>query len=65
MISSKYQKVTFGILAFLGAGYFLGFSQVNVPFPFLKAYAAMIPMQVAALVYVAWVIRKRSLNIEK
>lgn len=62
MISSKYQKLSYAILSFLGAGYFLAFSQVNTPFPFLKIYAAMIPVQLVALMYVAWVIRKRNLE---
>ena len=62
MIPSKYQKLTYGILVLCGAGYFLGFSQLNVPFPFLKAYAAMIPIQVAALIYVVLLIRSRNLD---
>jgi hypothetical protein len=62
MISSKYQKIGYTLLACLGAGYFLAFSQIDTPFPFLKIYAAMIPAQLGALIYVAWVIRKRNLD---
>lgn len=65
MRSPKISKLTYGLLALCGAIYFLGFSQVDVPFPFLKVYVTMIPIQLAAFIYVGWVIRRRQLDAEK
>ncbi len=62
MLLSKYQKLSYTLLALLGAGYFLAFSQIDTPFPFLKIYAAMVPVQLAALIYVMWVLRKRNIR---
>ncbi|HEY9621157.1 MAG TPA: hypothetical protein V6C78_12345 [Crinalium sp.] len=50
----KHKKTAvIALFAIIGAGYFSTFSQLDINF-FLKGYIAVIPLQVAALLYVLY-----------
>lgn len=51
MLGLKQNKLIMALLlAALGTGYFSGFSQVELIAP-LKGYVAIVPLQIAALIY--------------
>lgn len=54
MLTLKRKKLAFTLFCVLaGLGYFTAMSSVEINF-FLKGYVAIVPLQVAALVYVAY-----------
>lgn len=60
--SIPYKKAFYIALSLAGVAYFAAFSQLEVSVPFLKAYAAGVPIQMAALIYVVLSIRSRNLR---
>ncbi|MCM1983802.1 hypothetical protein [Lyngbya confervoides] len=45
-------------LALAGTAYFTSFEQLNVPMDWMRAYAALIPIQFGILFYLLWQSRK-------
>lgn len=50
MLSVKHQKLTLVFFLLVGVGYFSAMSNLEINY-FLKSLIAIIPMQVAALIY--------------
>ncbi|MGB3495730.1 MAG: hypothetical protein WBA57_23575 [Elainellaceae cyanobacterium] len=61
-IATRYKRGFYVALSLAGVAYFAAFSQLDVSLPFLKGYAAVVPMQLAALIYVGLYIRNRNLG---
>jgi uncharacterized membrane protein YoaK (UPF0700 family) len=59
MLSIKRKKIILFFLLILGFGYFSAMSNLEINY-YLKSLIALLPMQVAAIIYVTYIRWKRS-----